>query len=147
MQACRNLTMVGTARAFLNLIRKANPALFASVRLPTLSDPKQSALPSVHFDVPNVDFSGAILACCPDELSVVSASHVGWSDLGSPDRVLDGRALARSSVVQLAFGSMSFLPADANASQQILEPRIGAQRVEVGTHEHPRAKSLGIGFL
>src|SRR5580700_11058275 len=81
-----SLVMVGTARAFLNLIRKAKPALFASVRLPAASDPEHQALSSVYYDVPSVDFSGAILACCPEALSVVSASHVGWSDLGSPQR-------------------------------------------------------------
>jgi len=91
-----SLVMVGTARAFLKLIRKANPALFASVRLPTTSDPEHTALSSVYYDVPSVDFSGAILACCPDELSVVSASHVGWSDLGSPDRVLETAERLRS---------------------------------------------------
>ena len=91
-----SMVMVGTARAFLNLIRKANPALFASVTLPAISDPEQRVLSSVYCDVPNVDFSGAILACCPDELSVVSASHIGWSDLGSPDRVLETAELLRS---------------------------------------------------
>jgi mannose-1-phosphate guanylyltransferase len=91
-----SLVMVGTARAFLNLIRKANPALFASVSLPMTSGPEQRALSSVYCDVPSVDFSGAILACCPDDLSVVSASHVEWSDLGSPDRVLQTAGLLRS---------------------------------------------------
>jgi mannose-1-phosphate guanylyltransferase len=91
-----SLVMVGTARAFLNLIRKANPAL-ASVRLPATSDPEYQGLSSVYSDVPNVDFSAAILACCPDELSVVSANHVEWSDLGSPDRVLKTAALLRRS--------------------------------------------------
>jgi mannose-1-phosphate guanylyltransferase len=90
-----SFVMVGTARAFLNLIRKANPALFASVRSPTTSDPEHKALSSVYDDLPSVDFSGAILACCPDELSVVSASHVGWSDLGSPGRVLETAELLR----------------------------------------------------
>lgn len=89
--------MVGTARAFLNLIRKANPALFASVRLPATSDPECQGLSSVYSDVPSVDFSGAILARCPDELSIVSANHVEWSDLGSPDRVLETAALLRRS--------------------------------------------------
>jgi mannose-1-phosphate guanylyltransferase len=98
-QGCvwNSFVMVGTARAFLNLIRKASPALFASVRLPTASDPEQKALSSVHYDVPSVDFSGAILACCPDELSVVLADQCGWSDLGRPDQVLLTAALLRRS--------------------------------------------------
>lgn len=91
-----SLVMVGTARAFLNLIRKANPGLFASLRLPMTSDPELEALSSAYYDVPSVDFSGAILACCPDELSVVSASRIGWSDLGSPDRVFETAGLLRS---------------------------------------------------
>jgi mannose-1-phosphate guanylyltransferase len=88
-----SLVMVGTARAFLNLIRKAYPALFASLSLPTTSDPDHRALSSVYEGIPTVDFSGAILACCPDELSVVSARHLEWSDLGSPDRVLQRAGL------------------------------------------------------
>ena len=79
--------LVGTARAFLNLIRKTVPALFASLRLPTASDLEKDAISSIYAQVPNVDFSGSILAACPHELSVVSASHAGWSDLGRPDRV------------------------------------------------------------
>ncbi len=90
-----SFVMVGTARTFLNLFRKANPDLFASVTLPTTSEPEHKALSSIYHDVPSVDFSGAILACCPDEFSVVSASHVGWSDLGSPDRVLETAELLR----------------------------------------------------
>jgi mannose-1-phosphate guanylyltransferase len=91
-----SLVMVGTARAFLNLIRKADPVLFASLSLPTTSDPDRRALSSVYEGIPSVDFSGAILACCPDELSVVSASRFEWSDLGSPDRVLQTAGLVRS---------------------------------------------------
>jgi mannose-1-phosphate guanylyltransferase len=91
-----SLVMVGTARAFLELIRKGNPALVASVKLPTTSDPEYRTLSSVYHEVPSVDFSGAILACCPDQLSVVSANHLGWSDLGSAERVLETAELLRS---------------------------------------------------
>ena len=79
--------MVGTARAFLNLIRKAAPALFASLRLPSASGPEQDAISSAYTEIPDVDFSRSILAACAYELAVVSASHAGWSDLGRPDRV------------------------------------------------------------
>jgi mannose-1-phosphate guanylyltransferase len=124
-----SFVMVGTARAFLNLIRKANPALFASVRLPVTSDTEHKALSSVYYGVPSVDFSGAILASCPDELSVVSASHVGWSNLGRPDRVLETAAeLSRSLPLSSSPSAVwSFLPDDASASQESLEPRAGAQ--------------------
>ena len=60
-----SFVMIGTARAFLNLIRKAAPAVFASLRLPTASDPEHDAISSVYAEVPNVDFSGSILAACP----------------------------------------------------------------------------------
>jgi mannose-1-phosphate guanylyltransferase len=92
-----SFVMVGTARAFLNLIRKAVPTVFASLRLPTASDPEHDAISSVYAEVPNVDFSGSILAACPHELSVVSASHSGWSDLGRPDRVSATAALLQRS--------------------------------------------------
>ena len=92
-----SFVMIGTARAFLNLIRKAVPDVFASLRLPTASDPEHDAISSVYAEVPNVDFSGSILAACPHELSVVSASHAGWSDLGRPDRVPATAALLQRS--------------------------------------------------
>jgi mannose-1-phosphate guanylyltransferase len=79
--------MIGTARAFLNLIRKAVPAVFASLRLPTASDLEHDAISSVYAEVPDVDFSRSILTACPHELWVVSAGHGGWSDFGRPDRV------------------------------------------------------------
>jgi len=82
-----SFVMIGTASAFLNLIRKTAPALFASLRLPTASNLEQDAISSAYAEVPDVDFSVSILAACPHELSVVSASHAGWSDLGRPDRV------------------------------------------------------------
>jgi mannose-1-phosphate guanylyltransferase len=82
-----NFVMVGTARAFLNLIRKTAPALFASLKLPTASNLEQDAISSAYAEVPDVDFSGSILAAYPHEISVVSASHAGWSDLGRGDRV------------------------------------------------------------
>jgi mannose-1-phosphate guanylyltransferase len=92
-----SFVIVGTARALLSLIRKASPALYASVKLPAKFDPEQEELSSVYNEVPNVDFSGAILACRPDELSVVSANQIRWSDLGSPDRVLITAELMRRS--------------------------------------------------
>ena len=38
-------------------------------------------------------------------------------------------------------------PIKANAAKQILEPRVGAQRVKAGPHEDPRVKALRIGFF
>ena len=38
-------------------------------------------------------------------------------------------------------------PAQANAVQQVLEPRVGTQRVEAGTHEYARVKALRIGLF
>jgi len=46
-----------------------------------------------------------------------------------------------------AFRCMELLPPDANAAQQILEPRVGAQWVEAGAHENARVKALRISFF
>jgi hypothetical protein len=35
----------------------------------------------------------------------------------------------------------------ANAAQQILEPRVGAQRIEARPYEDRRVKSLSVGFI
>lgn len=38
-------------------------------------------------------------------------------------------------------------PGEANASHEILEPRIGAQRIKAGPHEDLRVKALRIGLF
>ncbi len=81
-----SFVIAGTALSFLKLIRKASPALFASFTLPQTVEEEKEALSSIYSGVPIVDFSGAVLASCPDDLAVVPASRTGWSDLGSPER-------------------------------------------------------------
>ncbi len=117
--------MIGTARAFLNLIRKAAPALFAPLRLPTASDPEHDAISSVYAEVPDVDFSGSILAACPHELSVVSAGHAGMERFGPPGPGAGyGRAIAKEHLSR-ATGA-DCLPACCQQSEQDIHFVLGA---------------------
>ena len=50
----------------------------------------------------------------------------------------------RLSVVVIRFSGSS---TKANAAQQVLEPRVGPQRVESRPQEDPRVKALRIGFF
>ena len=58
--------MVGRVRTFLDLLRKAIPA-----GTPVLGD-----------------FSKQVLSALPDRLAVLRLDNVGWSDLGTPERVM-----------------------------------------------------------
>ena len=58
--------MVGRVRAFLDLLRKAIPA-----GTPVFGD-----------------FSKQVLSALPDRLAVLRLDNVGWSDLGTPERVM-----------------------------------------------------------
>ena len=48
----------------------------------------------------------------------------------------------RAAVIEL-----SGLAIQADTAQQVLEPRVGAHRVEAGPHEDRRVEALSVGFL
>jgi mannose-1-phosphate guanylyltransferase len=90
--------MVGHVDAFLRLTCGALPSLFRSFSC-VASGPvggDQTLLQSIYCRIPELSFSREVLAGCPEQLAVLRAEGLGWSDLGQPDRVFS--TLARRGI-------------------------------------------------
>jgi len=95
-QGClwNTFVMIGSAAAFLAMIRQAAPALFETFDAPlTNGEPKsEERKMQVIYDRLNQfaasDFSRQVLALCTERLRVASCGEVGWSDLGEPRRFI-----------------------------------------------------------
>lgn len=80
--------MVGSVRAFFELIESAAPALHRAFK-PILSDPLSEAeLRTVFQKLPASDFSKEILPVSVSRTAVMDLGDIGWSDLGEPQRVI-----------------------------------------------------------
>jgi mannose-1-phosphate guanylyltransferase len=84
-----SFVMVGHVEAFLNLIRDALPKLleaFESVsRLFSLVS--EAALCDLYSGIQAASFSDEVLSVQSNDLAVLRATGLGWSDLGEPSRV------------------------------------------------------------
>ncbi len=94
-----SFVMVGYVHAFLNLIRRAIPGLvelFESIRSSLFTAAEGTALCELYSGIGATSFSQDVLSAQPNELAVLRAAGLGWSDLGEPSRVRS--ALERKSV-------------------------------------------------
>ncbi len=86
-----SFVMVGRAGAFLALIRATAPGLgrLFDPLLRALGTPREATVAQrIYAALPAISFSHAVLSRAPDRLLVLRVSDSGWSDLGSPARVL-----------------------------------------------------------
>ena len=86
-----SFVMVGYVAAFLDLIRRTLPDLVASfepIRSVSLTAPGETTLNEVYARVRATCFSHDVIAVRPQDLAVLRAAGLGWSDLGEPGRVL-----------------------------------------------------------
>lgn len=89
--------MIGTARAFAELIEEAAPQLSAMVRaILREGGLARSRARRIFAGIPSVDFSHHILARASEKLLVLPVRGVRWSDLGKPERVME--TLAESGI-------------------------------------------------
>lgn len=83
--------MVGSVRAFLDMIRHAHPELYSAFERP-LSLPslelEDAAMRCVYNPLPTADFSKEVLSVSTEALTVASLGDSGWSDLGDPRRLI-----------------------------------------------------------
>jgi mannose-1-phosphate guanylyltransferase len=83
--------MVGSAAAFLGIIRDASPALYSAFE-PMLSLPDSAMeiemMQRIYDRLPPADFSKQVLAVSTEKLAVASLDDIGWSDLGDPRRLV-----------------------------------------------------------
>lgn len=107
MERCclwNSFVMVGYVHAFVNLIRRALPGLvevFESIRSSLFTAAERTALCELYSGIGATSFSQDVLSGQPNELAVLRASGLGWSDLGEPGRVHS--ALVRKGVQQERF--------------------------------------------
>lgn len=76
---------IGLAGAFLELLQTTVPQLMKSVE----NVHHDGELDRFYEEIAPVDFSKAVLARVPDRLVVLRDAASGWTDLGSPRRVID----------------------------------------------------------
>ena len=97
-----SFVMVGHVHAFLNLIRRALPGLvelFESIRSSLFTAAERTALCELYSGIRATSFSQDVLSGQPNELAVLRATGLGWSDLGEPGRVhsvLERKGVQRS---------------------------------------------------
>jgi mannose-1-phosphate guanylyltransferase len=86
---------IGLAAAFLELLQATVPHLTRSLGVRSA----YSRLDQIYDSIEPIDFSKAVLARMPGRLVVMRDAASGWTDLGSPSRVIDvlTRAGARPS--------------------------------------------------
>jgi mannose-1-phosphate guanylyltransferase len=85
-----SFVMVGGVQALLRMIQRAVTVLydkFADVISALNTTREKSSIRALYSEVMATNFSSDVLAKCPDELTVLSVSEVGWSDWGAPQRV------------------------------------------------------------
>ena len=92
-QGClwNTFVMIGSAGAFLKMIRKTAPVLFETFEaaLPGVELEAEARKMQLVYDGLNAsDFSRDVLALSTDRLLVTSCGEVGWSDLGEPRRFI-----------------------------------------------------------
>lgn len=93
-----SFVMVGYAKCFLAMARRAVPALyrrFAVLRHAVATPREQYAIAEIYAEISASSFSNDVLAAAPRNLLVMRAAGLGWTDLGEPARVL--RMLRRKS--------------------------------------------------
>jgi mannose-1-phosphate guanylyltransferase len=86
-----SFVMIGHVQAFLNLMRNALPRLveaFESIRSSFFTAYERPVLSDLYLGVRAASFSQDVLSARPNDLAVLRATGLGWSDLGEPGRLL-----------------------------------------------------------
>jgi len=76
---------VGRASAFLEMLRSTIPDAMVKIADALARDDLDDA----YLDLDPIDFSMAVLSRAPHRLLVIPDAASGWTDLGSPDRVIE----------------------------------------------------------
>ena len=82
-----------SAPALLGLMRERMPdvvdAMATAIARDTRTGDRSGALADLYETLPSIDFSRAVLQGAESRLRVIAAPACGWSDLGTPKRVID----------------------------------------------------------
>ncbi len=86
-----SFVMVASARALIDIIASATPALyraFASVTAFFGTNDEPRSIRRLYSQPQETNFSDRVLAVVPERLAVLKVTGIKWSDLGEPKRVL-----------------------------------------------------------
>ena len=86
-----SFVMVASARAFLDTIATATPALYKAFApiMPFIgTDDEPTLIENLYAPEGEINFSDRVLALVPERLAVLRVRGVRWSDLGEPKRAL-----------------------------------------------------------
>jgi mannose-1-phosphate guanylyltransferase len=91
-QGClwNTFVVIGRAKTFLDVLNFAVPDVveaFEAVGRCDGLEMQERMLNRLYATLPEGDFSGQVLRVCTEWLSVLKLGDVGWSDLGTPERV------------------------------------------------------------
>jgi NAD(P)-dependent dehydrogenase (short-subunit alcohol dehydrogenase family) len=84
--------MIGTASAFEDAIRAAVPEIwkaFDPLRNMSSAAEESRAAQEIYGTLPAADFSKLVLSNVPERLGVFCLRDIGWSDLGTPERLIE----------------------------------------------------------
>ena len=79
---------VARAESLVALVEQTVPGAPGMMREALGARDRDAALASLYRSLPTVDFSGDVLEGSIDQLKVIPVPNCGWSDLGTPSRVL-----------------------------------------------------------
>jgi mannose-1-phosphate guanylyltransferase len=86
-----SFVMVASARALIEIIASATPALysaFASVTAFFGTNDEPTMIRRLYLQLEETNFSDRVLALAPERLAVLKVMGIKWNDLGEPKRVL-----------------------------------------------------------
>lgn len=119
--------MVGSAAAFLGMIRDASPNLYSAFE-PMLSL-RDSAMEievihRIYDHLLPADFSKQVLAVSTEKLAVASLDDIGWSDLGDPRRFV--RTLFENGIENpwVSSGSCNHCGVTLTATDAVSRPQV-----------------------
>ena len=119
--AWNSFIMVGRARSLRQLFDRHQPGLLDAFQPLLERAPDASALAALYAVLPSLDFSRDILQKSSASLSMIVAPGCGWSDLGTPERVMAWREAAGRRWVGAPV-STARMPAPAAARTAWLSP-------------------------
>lgn len=142
------LMFSATAATLLELFARTTSGLSGAFEgaLGLATDPLPTSVRSLYTTLPSCDFSRAVLERATERLSVLKAKPCGWTDLGTPARLVSHR-LARSAPSAASFPGSSLvfdgMAAHARNSPVHRKPVAGAERRresrEIGQHDGSKA--------
>jgi mannose-1-phosphate guanylyltransferase len=125
-----SLIFAGRGQCVLRLIRARFPHTVYALRKGMVQAKDRTsrarALAAIYLNLASIDFSKDVLERCGCTMRVMPAAAVGWSDLGTPNRLAAYWDELHPAVIRGSVGMPVSIPSDRLASPQELDPTVTA---------------------